>query len=131
MPLPEGYYWGQEREWTCPVHHEPEHDRWDEEDEGINFDFPVYGCTCRTRAKWKWTGWWEPKVGLTGLAKILADLYVPAMCSVLNEPILLSRLADGTPVTVVNEVPVVIPLHELKPETRKRRWWQRTSRTSP
>lgn len=78
-------------EWSCPIHVEPLPDYWDDDYDEIEFDFPVYGCTCDTRAKWRGTGVWK-YVMESIFNQILRDFYLPSVLESLNNTVLLDAL---------------------------------------
>jgi hypothetical protein len=85
--------------WTCPVHEDYEgmyRDPYEDEYDDVEFDFPVYGCTCDTSAKWKGTGVWRYVIeGI--LNEILRNFYLPPIIEQMNNEILLGQLMKGTP----------------------------------
>ena len=89
----------EEQVWTCRVHdYDASPDPYDDYgyDEGYSFDFPPYGCTCSTKARWKGTGVWR-YVMEPILNEILRDFYLPAITEQLNNETLLRALMKGTP----------------------------------
>src|SRR5690348_3131824 len=83
----------EERAWTCKVHDRPLPYDYDDDHE-IDFDFPTYGCTCHTTARWKGLGKWRLVVEDV-FTRILTDFYMPRIKETLNrESVLLSTLED-------------------------------------
>jgi len=84
--------------WTCRIH-DDHYDRdyyEDDYERAIEFDFPVYGCTCDTSARWRGTGEWEYVMeGILG--SILRDLYLPPIIEQLNNDTLLGELFKDKP----------------------------------
>jgi hypothetical protein len=88
IELPKGYVWRQDREWSCPIHHEP----FDDHECDCRYCNVGYGCATCDIAKYEPTGWWTPSYDLTGLTQVIKELYVPQVVEQLNREILTGSL---------------------------------------
>jgi hypothetical protein len=84
---PEHYFWAKEYKWSCPVH---------EYDVNEGSDCSELCCTecelCLTAAN-VWTGRWQLYPDLSTTAKLIRDIYLPAVTEQLNSEVLLHELS--------------------------------------
>jgi hypothetical protein len=75
----------EDREWSCRLHdYDVTPDSYDDYGYEEDFNFPEYGCTCGTTARYAGTGVWR-YVMEPILNEILRDFYMPRIIEQLNE----------------------------------------------